>query len=84
MNWTEIEGKWDQTKGKVREYWGKFTDDDLKVMKGKRDQLIGKLRERYGFEKERAEKEISLFLSSCDEKSCASSSDKDQKSGCCN
>jgi uncharacterized protein YjbJ (UPF0337 family) len=48
MNWDQISENWKQVKGKVREKWGKLTDDDLTVIEGKRDQLIGKLQEKYG------------------------------------
>ena len=64
MNWDQVEGKWDNFKGKVREKWGKLTDDDLDVVRGKRDQLLGRLKERYGMEKEAAEKEVDKFLQS--------------------
>jgi uncharacterized protein YjbJ (UPF0337 family) len=47
MNWTEVEGKWNQMKGTVREKFGKLTDDDLQVIGGKKDQFLGKL-QRYG------------------------------------
>jgi len=62
MNWQQIEGKWDFAKGKIREKWGKLTDQDLDVVAGKRDQLIGRLKERYGIQKEAAEKEINRWL----------------------
>ena len=29
MNWDRIEGNWKQMSGKVRQQWGKLTDDDL-------------------------------------------------------
>lgn len=45
-------------KGKIREKWGKLTDDELDVIAGKRDQLIGKLPEKYGFAKDEEEKQI--------------------------
>src|ERR1700751_3232391 len=32
MNWQQIEGKWDYAKGKLREKWGKLTDDDINVI----------------------------------------------------
>jgi uncharacterized protein YjbJ (UPF0337 family) len=57
MNWDQISGNWKQFKGKVKEKWGKLTDDDLDVIAGKRDQFIGKLQERYGISKEEAERE---------------------------
>ena len=54
MAWDQMEGNWKQFKGKVKEQWGKLTDDDLDVIAGKRDQLEGKIQERYGYEKDRA------------------------------
>jgi uncharacterized protein YjbJ (UPF0337 family) len=61
MNWEQVEGKWDQLKGSVKEKWGKLTDDDLMMIKGRRDNLAGRLKERYGLEKEAAEKEIDAW-----------------------
>lgn len=61
MNWTEIEGKWLQAKGKVRERWGKLSDDDLDVIAGKRDQLAGLIQQRYGAARDEAEKQIDEF-----------------------
>jgi uncharacterized protein YjbJ (UPF0337 family) len=61
VNWDQIKGDWKQITGKVREKWGKLTDNDLTTIAGQRDQLIGILQERYGYEKERAEKELSDF-----------------------
>ena len=61
MNWDQIEGKWKQYTGSVKERWGKLTDDDLTVIGGKRDQLIGVIQERYGIAKEEAEAEVNEF-----------------------
>ena len=58
MNWDHIEGDWKQFTGKVKEQWGKLTDEDLTVIKGKRDQLEGKIQERYGYAKDRVKKEV--------------------------
>lgn len=62
MNWDQIEGNWKQTKGAVKEKWGKLTDDDLTVAAGKKDALAGRLQERYGIAKEEAEKQLDDFL----------------------
>ena len=62
MNWDQIQGDWKQLTGKVKEKWGKLTDNDLTVIAGKRDQLAGVLQERYGYAKEQAEKELDEFL----------------------
>ena len=62
MNWDQVEGKWTQFKGTVREKWGKLTDDDFKAIDGKRERLLGKLQERYGIAQEEADKQIDDFL----------------------
>ncbi len=62
MNWDQVEGKWTQYKGKVKEKWGRLTDDDLDVVRGKRDQLVGKIQERYGAAKEEAQKQADEFV----------------------
>lgn len=61
MNKQTIEGNWMQVKGKVREQWGKLTDDDMTVIAGKRDQLAGRIKERYGKATEIVEGEIKAF-----------------------
>jgi len=66
MNWDVIKGEWKQFNGKVREKWGKLTDDDLTVIGGMKDQLVGKLQERYGYAKGQAEREIDDFARDCD------------------
>jgi len=58
MNKDQADGNWKQFKGKVKEKWGKLTDDDLTVVEGKRDQLVGTIQERYGYHKDQAEKEL--------------------------
>ena len=68
MNWDIIEGNWNQAKGKVKEQWGKLTDDDLATISGKRDQLAGKLQERYGMAKDEVEKHLETFASSYDKR----------------
>ena len=58
MNSDQLNGKWTQVKGSVKEKWGKLTDDDLQVIDGKTDQLIGKIQERYGIAREAAQKQV--------------------------
>ena len=58
MNSDQMQGKWKQIKGSVKERWGKLTDDDLDVIDGKHDQLIGKIQERYGIAKDAAKKQV--------------------------
>lgn len=62
MNRNQLEGNWEQIKGKVQSQWGKLTDDDLQVIEGDRKQLAGRLQERYGKAQEEAEREIDDWL----------------------
>jgi uncharacterized protein YjbJ (UPF0337 family) len=62
MNWDQVEGKWKQYQGQVKEKWGKLTDDDLDVINGRRQQLVGKIQERYGIAKEVAEEQAEQFV----------------------
>jgi len=57
-----LEGKWLQIRGRVKEWWGKLTDDDLDKIEGKRDRLVGALQEKYGYAKRKAEEEIAARL----------------------
>jgi uncharacterized protein YjbJ (UPF0337 family) len=61
MNQDRIEGNWKQVKGKVKEQWGKLTDDDLDVIAGKRDQLLGRIQERHGLAKDEAHRQVESF-----------------------
>lgn len=61
MNRDQMAGKWKQAAGKVKEKWGKLTDDDLQMIDGKREQLVGKVQERYGIAKEDAERQVEEF-----------------------
>jgi len=58
MNSDQLQGKWKQVKGSVKERWGKLTDDDLDVINGKHDQLVGKIQEKYGIAREAAQKQV--------------------------
>jgi len=56
-----IKGQWNQLKGEVKVKWGKLTDDDLEKIEGHFDKLVGKLQEKYGYSKEKAEREADQF-----------------------
>jgi uncharacterized protein YjbJ (UPF0337 family) len=57
--WEKIKGTWTQSKGAVKEQWGKLTDDDLMEIQGRRDQLVGKIQTRYGISQAEAEAQVS-------------------------
>jgi len=58
MNWDRVAGDWKQFKGKVKEKWGKLTDDDLTRINGNREQLEGLLQQRYGYAKDKVKQEV--------------------------
>ena len=62
MNWDQVSGSWKEARGKVREQWGKLTDDDLDVVAGKQEQLVGAIQKRYGMVREDAEKAVHQWL----------------------
>jgi uncharacterized protein YjbJ (UPF0337 family) len=61
MNHDRIQGRWKQLKGKVKEQWGKLTDDDLDVIAGRRDQLLGRIQQRHGLAKDEATRQVDDF-----------------------
>jgi uncharacterized protein YjbJ (UPF0337 family) len=52
-------------KGKLKESWGRLTDDDVALYNGKRDQFLGRLQEKYGLMKEEAEDRVKQLEASC-------------------
>jgi uncharacterized protein YjbJ (UPF0337 family) len=62
MAWDQIEGNWKQFKGKVKQQWGRLTDDHLTTIAGKRDELSGRIQEAYGVKKDEADRQINDWL----------------------
>lgn len=61
MNKDQLAGTWHQIRGRVKEQWGKLTDDDLKQLEGHAERLVGKLQELYGLGREQAERQVKEF-----------------------
>lgn len=61
MNKDQAAGNWKELKGKIKQQWGKLTDDDLTVLEGTSDELSGRIQKRYGIAKEEAQKQIDTF-----------------------
>ena len=64
MNSDQLQGKWKQVKGSVKERWGKLTDDDVDIINGKSDQLVGRIQERYGIAKRDAQRQVDEWVNS--------------------
>jgi uncharacterized protein YjbJ (UPF0337 family) len=50
-------------KGSMRQKWGQLTDSDYEQIAGNRDKFVGRLQERYGYTRDKAEKELDDWLS---------------------
>ena len=61
MNATSLKGMWNQIKGEAKIQWGRLTDDDLDQVEGNAEKLMGKIQERYGYARDRAEREVNQF-----------------------
>ncbi len=61
MNKDQMAGTWRQICGRVKEKWGKLTDDDLKQLEGHAEQIVGKLQALYGLGREQAERQVKEF-----------------------
>jgi uncharacterized protein YjbJ (UPF0337 family) len=58
MDSMQMEGKWEQARGRVKEAWGDLTDDDYDKAEGNWDQLVGTIREKTGETKEAVEEKM--------------------------
>ena len=52
MNAEQLQGKWLQFKGELKEKYGEFTDDEVKQIEGNCEKFVGKAQERYGDKKD--------------------------------
>jgi uncharacterized protein YjbJ (UPF0337 family) len=66
MNRDVLEGQWKQLKGKVKQQWGRLTDDELDQINGRYDELAGMIQERYGYSRDEAANELDMFLRNLD------------------
>ena len=62
MNTDIFEGKWEETKGKLKQAWGKLTDDDCLTIEGNHQEIYGKLQKHYGYTKDEAKQYVDEFL----------------------
>ena len=58
MNEDTVKGNWKQLSGKIKQKWGKLTDDDLTRAEGNNEFLLGKLQEHYGIAKDKAKQHL--------------------------
>ena len=58
-NLTELNGNWNETKGKLKQKFAILSDSDLLLAEGKQEELIGRLQIKLGKTKEEMHKIIS-------------------------
>ncbi len=54
MNEDILKGKLRETKGMIKEKWGKLTDNNIAEIEGKSEKLLGLLQKKYGCIKDKA------------------------------
>lgn len=57
-NQDQLQGKWEQIKGKAKRIWGELSDDDFLKAEGSADKLYGIIQERFGDGKEEIQRKI--------------------------
>ncbi len=65
MNTDQVKGNFEQLKGKIKESWGRLSDDDVALYNGKREQFLGKVKEKYGIMREEAEEKLKDLEEGC-------------------
>ena len=48
VNHQVLAGRWNEVSGKIKEKWGKMSDDDLRTFNGNVDQLVGQIQRKTG------------------------------------
>ena len=48
MDTLELKGKWNEWKGKIKQAYADFNDNDLQYEEGKDEELLGKLQKKLG------------------------------------
>ena len=62
MNTTQVNGNWNEQKGKLKQKFAVLTDNDLMFEEGKKDEMLGRLQTKLGKTKEEVEKLIASLL----------------------
>lgn len=62
MDSLDLKGKWNILKGKIKQQYADWTDDDLLYVEGKENELYGRLQEKTGKTRE----EVNSWLNDLD------------------
>ena len=58
----QLAGSWTMAKGKVKEKWGKLTENEVTEIDGSADRLLGAIQKEYGIEQGEAAAEMRDFF----------------------
>lgn len=58
MNKDQVQGKWEQVKGRAKRAWGELTDDDFLRAEGSEDKLLGIIQEKFGDTKDAIQEKL--------------------------
>lgn len=61
MSNLKLKGSWNVVKGKLKQDYGKLTDDDLTYAEGHEDELLGRLQQKLGKSKDEVRKIIESY-----------------------
>ena len=67
MNKLELEGKWNQVKGSVKQKFGDWFDNDDTSLEGKFEEIVGKIQEKTGKTVDEIEDTIRNWVDNDDE-----------------
>jgi uncharacterized protein YjbJ (UPF0337 family) len=54
----QVEGDWKILRGKIRQRWGKLTDDHLDIVNGRLEMIAGRVQQAYDISREEAERQV--------------------------
>jgi uncharacterized protein YjbJ (UPF0337 family) len=60
----QIEGNWNQIKGRVKQRWGQLTDDDLRTVEGHANELVGLIQKKTGQARDEIERVLDEWTGS--------------------
>jgi uncharacterized protein YjbJ (UPF0337 family) len=58
MDWDRISGNWAHWRDRIRERWGRLTNDELDVIAGRREKLVGRIQSAYGIAAKDADRQL--------------------------
>lgn len=61
MDWSSIQGRWDEYKAAAKRQWDKLSEQQLQGTRGNREYLAKRVQEAYSLTREEAEREISAW-----------------------